>query len=360
MPTVHAFDYLAAPEKTPPAAVNVLFGDEPFLRSLVLKPLREQLAEGRADVEINTFGEDTPWRDISDELSTSSLFGGGGRRLVMIEDADRFVSEHRQRLEDYVAKPRSTSALILSVDSWAANTRLYKAVDATGLQIQCSVPSRPRSKEPDVARLAKWLSTWARQQHKISLEAAAAEELVQIVGPYLGLLDQDLAKLALYVPSGGKVNVDMVREIVGGWRLRTVWQMLDDVADGKVAAGLEELDHLIRSGSEPQALFGQISWSLRRFATATRIFETAERQKQRIGIADALEQAGFRKFPQEQFANAQRQIRQLTRQRASKLHQWLLETDLALKGSHSSRDRARLALEKLFVKLAKETAPKAH
>jgi DNA polymerase-3 subunit delta len=358
MPTTHAFDYLAAPAKHPPAAVNVLFGDEAFLRNLVLKQLREQLADGRADVEITTFGPKTPWRDLNDELSTGSLFGGGGKRLVMLEDADDFVSQYREKLEDYVAKPKSTSALIVCVESLPSNTRLYKAVDASGLQINCNVPSNPRSKskEPDVPKIGKWLVHWAKARHNIALDGTAADELVEIVGPHLGVMDQDLAKLALYVPAGGKVSASMVKEIIGGWRLRTAWQMFDDVADGKIADALAELDHLIRSGSEPIAIFGQLSWALRRYATATRIVQTQQRSKQKVDLQAAAKEAGFRPFPDE-LKKAERQLRQLSSARAGKLHRWLLDTDLALKGSHSQKDRARLAIEELFIKLAEQTAP---
>ncbi len=359
MPTVHAFDYMAAPLKHAPAAVNVLFGDDAFLRNLVLKELRTQLVDGREDVQLSTFGPQAAWRDVADELATSSLFGGGGKRLVMLEDGDDFVSAQRERLEDYFAKPKSTSALILCVDTWAANTRLYKAGDATGQQINCNAPMRQvgKNKEADVPKIAKWLVAWAKSQHNIALETAAADELVQIVGSHLGLLDQDLAKLALYVPAGGKVTPAMVKEIVGGWRMRTAWQMLDDVADGKAAAGLAELDHLLRSGSEAQAIFGQISWALRRYATATRIVQTAMRNKQRVDLQAAAKEAGFRPFPDE-LKKAERHLRQMGSARAGKLHEWLLETDLALKGSHSHKDRARLAIEVLFMKLAEQTAVK--
>jgi DNA polymerase-3 subunit delta len=224
MPTVAAFDYLAAPEKHAPAAVNVLFGDEPFLRRLVLEKLREALANGREDVQLTTFDDEAPWRDVNDELSTGSLFGGGGRRLVMLEDADRFVTTYRPKLEDYVAKPKSSAALILAVDSWPANTRLYKAVDETGLQIACGVPSRQvgKNKEVDLPKVSKWLVGRAKAVHKIALDSAAADELVQIVGSEMGVIDQDLAKLALYAPPGGKVTAELVKEVVGGWRLRSV------------------------------------------------------------------------------------------------------------------------------------------
>lgn len=354
MPTVAAFDYLAAPEKYAPAAVNVLFGDEFFLRGLVLDALRTALASGREDAQFTTFNSDAQWRDLNDELSTGSLFGGGGRRLVLLEDADSFVSTHRARLEDYVAKPKSSAALILAVDSWAANTRLYKAVDETGLQIACAVPSKQagKSKEVDLPKVSKWLVVRAKTVHKVALDSAAADELIQIVEDCnLGVIDQDLAKLALYVPPGGKVTAELVREVVGGWRMRTAWQMLDDVADGKTGQALEELDHLLRSGAEPQAIFGQISWALRRYAAAARVAQQQMRNKQSPNLQEAAKVAGFRGFPEE-LKKAERQLRQLSAVRAGKLYQSLLETDLSLKGSHSDKARARFAIEKLFMKLA--------
>jgi DNA polymerase-3 subunit delta len=45
-------------------------------------------------------------------------------------------------------------------------------------------------------------------------------------------------------------------------------------------------------------------------------------------------------------------LRQIGRQRAEQLHRWLLEADLALKGSHSRDHRARLVLEQIIFRLA--------
>jgi DNA polymerase-3 subunit delta len=49
---------------------------------------------------------------------------------------------------------------------------------------------------------------------------------------------------------------------------------------------------------------------------------------------------------------------QLGRKRAGQLYRWLLELDLALKGSHSQDDRARWALEQLVLRMAKGAAAK--
>ena len=47
-------------------------------------------------------GRETLLRDVTDALATRALFGGG-RHLVIVDEADEFVSDNRPALEDYVA-----------------------------------------------------------------------------------------------------------------------------------------------------------------------------------------------------------------------------------------------------------------
>ncbi len=352
MPTTHAFDFLAEPNFSSP--VVVAFGDEPFLKRLVLQSLRDQVLGDDEDTPYATFeGKGTEWRDVVDEVSTVSLFGGGRPRLVIVEQADDFVSRNRSKLEDYFAAPASSGILVLEVGQWPSNTRLYKAIDKSGLQIACRPPLKGKSL--DKRRLIKWLQEWGKSQHQASLAPRAAELLLDLEGPELGLLDQDLAKLALYTAKDGKVTEQMVRDVVGGWRAKTTWDLIDAAADGNSAEALLQLDRLLQSGEHPLALLGQIAWSLRRFAAATRIYQLAEAENRRIKLSDALQQAGFKAWPQGALENADRQLVQLGRERAGRLFQWLLEADLALKGSHSTPERSRFVLERLFLRLGKET-----
>lgn len=361
MPTLHALDFLANPDARP-AAVCVLFGDELFLRRLAGIRLRSVLLGGEQDdVPYATFdGGEAQWRDVRDELATVSLFGGGGRRLAVVEDADAFVSEHREQLGEYVEHPRAASSLVLVVGAWPANTRLYKQVDKSGLQIDCRLPLVPnsKSKQIDERRIAKWLVEWGWVQHGVQLAAAAGAQLLQIVGPELGLLDQELAKLALYAPRGGKVSPELVQEVVGGWRAKTTWELVDAAAEGDAAEALRQLDRLLQSGQAPQALFGQIAWSLRRYAVATRVFQQTERQRRRGDLKGALLQAGFKAWPKGALAKAESRLKQLGRERAGRLYRWLLDADMKLKGTHSQPERGRLVLEMLLLRLARQAAPR--
>lgn len=360
---MHVFDYLESPAKHPAKPVCVLYGDEPFLKGLARQELRRQLlGEAAEDTPIATFsGDAVRWRDLADELSTVSLFGGGAKRIAIVEDADKFVSQNREQLEDYVAKPSRLGTLILEVDAWPGNTRLYKQIDKEGLPIDCRPPeiARGKNKEPDEERIQQWLRPWAKSQHNILLEPRAAQVLVGITGAVFGMLDQDLAKLALFVPPGGKVTAEMVQEIVGGWRAKTAWDMVDAACDGNAADALLQLDRLLQAGDHPVAIFGQMSWSLRRYNAAVRAFEAAERQGRKPALRESLQSAGFNDWPKGTLAAAEERLKQLGRDRAGRLYRWLLDLDLSLKGSHSPEDRARFALEQFFLRMAKkETATK--
>jgi len=340
---VHALDYLAAPDKYPACPVCVAFGDEAFLKRLVVNRLREVVLGDEGDFSLATFdGDRALLRDVIEELSTVAMFGG--KRLVVVEGADDFVTRYRSELEAYVARPKSIGVLVLVVGAWQSNTRLYKAVAASGLQVDCGSPAP--------AAVCRWLVSWAKQAHSIQLASSAAETLVEMVGPELGLLDQELAKLALTAGRGGKVTEEAISQLVGSWRAKTTWEMLDATLAGNVREAIVQLDRLLLAGEHPVGILAQIAGSLRRLAAATRLVVTAEAAGRRLALRDALQQAGIRTFVLEK---TQQQLRWLGRQRAAKLYDWLLEADLDLKGG--SALSPRLVLERLILRLAVPAAP---
>ncbi|MGA2032887.1 MAG: DNA polymerase III subunit delta [Thermoguttaceae bacterium] len=338
--SLHAIDYLAEPQKHPAAAVCVLFGDEPFLQRQIMLAFRAEVLGGdEGDFSLSSFdGRTAELRDLLEELATVAMFGGG-KRLVVVDDADDFVTRYRAQLEEYCATPSGSGVLVLEVKSWPSNTRLYKAVDAQGLAIECSAPPQ--------AKLLRWLGQWARHAHQVQLPADAAESLVELIGPELGLIDQEVARLALMAGPDKKITAQMVETLVGGWRAKTTWEMLDAALEGKAAQAMLQLDRLLAAGENPVGLLGQISASLRRLAAATRLILQAEAAGRRIALGQALQQAGVRPFVVQR---AERQLRHLGRQRGKLLYGWLLEADLDLKGYTAMPPR--LVLERLVVRLA--------
>ncbi|MDZ4782695.1 MAG: DNA polymerase III subunit delta [Planctomycetia bacterium] len=344
---LNALDWLS---KSPPKAypgVCVAYGDDAFLKRLVLSRLRKGiLGDGDGEYSWDELDEKetkVALRDVLDELSTVSLFGSG-KRVVAVLNADEFVTRFRPQLEDYVAKPRDTGVLILDVKTWPANTRLFKAVAASGLQIECKGPSADRA--------SGWLVQWAGERHQAKLERPAAELMVDIVGPELGLLDQELAKLA---SAAGEqpIDVALVRDLVGGWRAKTAWELIDAALGGQSSEALQQLDRLLSGGEHPLAVLGPLGWSLRQMGAAVGVLEQGDAAGRKPSLRTAMEQAGVKPFV---IGKVEKQLMRLGRQRGSQLLRWLLEADLAMKGSSSSNHRARLVLEELICRLSAPSA----
>ena len=215
---IHAFEFLTSPPTQPPDVVAV-FGSDVTLRAWAL----HQVASDGDVMQVE--GDATKWSDLKDELATASLFDfGESKRTIMVRGADPFLSEHRSELEKYVAKPGTASRLVLELDSLAANTRLYKALEKDQLLVGChSGTDAKRGVTP--AMRQKFICGYPASRHQSKLTKGAAETLVELLGEEIGMIDTEIAKLALYRDPGETIDESLVRDIVPGWQGKTVWQI---------------------------------------------------------------------------------------------------------------------------------------
>ncbi len=344
MSLIHAFEILTQPHSDLDLPViAAVFGSDATLRNWSIAALTPSS-------DVTEFeGETTRWSDLRDDLATASLFDMGGKRTIVIRDGDKFVSEHRSELESYIAKPGTASRLILDLHSLASNTRIYKALLKDHSLVACS-SSVDKKLGVTAASRRKFLTGYVASRHQAKLAASAADVLVEMLGDDIGLLDTEIAKLALYCDVGKTIDEALVREIVAGWQGKTVWQITDAIAAGDAAEALKQLDKLFSSGQRPIALLPQIAWALRRLGMATAVVDHRERTGQSWQLEDALSAAGI--FRPQEVSQAKTQLKGLGRRRARQLLPWLLDADLRLKGTHSSEGRDRFLLEQFVLRLA--------
>ena len=352
----HAFTIIAGAANTiSPRGCVIVFGADRFLRRTVVTRLNDLWFGADAEMPLARFPGDVAWRDVHDQVATRSLFGPPIGAAV-VDDADGFLKAYRNQVERFAGEPVANQVLVLDLASCAANTRLYRIVAEQGRLISCDLPRTGRGRQIDKMAFRAWVIHWAEQQHACRISPDGADLLMEMANFQCGRIDQELAKLAVSVESDDTITPEQVQQFVGGWRAETTWDMLDAACDGDAPAALRQLDRLLQSGEAPLAVLGSMAWSLRRFADATRQVESLEREGKRPRLRDVLLAAGFRQWPQGALERAEKQLRQIGRVRAARLHQRLLQTDLAMKGSHSDADRARLALEWLMLELARPAA----
>lgn len=330
-----ALKFLDKPPKTIPS-IYVVTGDEQFLKGQVLSALQPLLL-GDGDREFawsKVAGDAADWSGIRSELDTLPFLSP--RRVVVVESADPFVTKFRSSLEKYVGQPSKSGVLILEVKSWPSNTKLSKLIpeDAT---IVC--------KTPRVDSLVKWCATRAKSEHGKLLDRAAANWLVELVGPDMGLLNQEIAKLAVYVGDSMEIGRNDVDQMVGQSRAAETFKIFEAIGAERAADALTILHQLFEQGEDEHRVLGAFTWQLTRLARLGRAVESG------MSLATACEAAGINAW---QRANFEQQARHLGRRRLAQLYDWLIETDLTMKSTGGLPER--LLLERLIVRLARPRA----
>jgi len=325
--------WLKDPHAKPVGPVVALFGPERFFKQRAWKALLPLvLGEEDPELSLSRFpGASTDFTTVHEELRTASMFGD--RRLVAIDEADDFVKNYRGQLEKYLDKPARKSVLVLLLNSFPSNTKLFKKVQDVGLALDCQ--------SPKTWELPKFLSGYAQQEYGKQLTQEAAKTLVELAGTELGLLDQELLKLSTYVGDKSRIDVEAVTKLVGGWKAETTWGMLDAVRDGDLATALHLLDKLLFTGEHPLKLLGGINYQFRPLGMVV------EATRQGQPLAAALTAAGVR--PQAVEGMTQ-YLKRITRDRARQILTWLLSADRDLKGASQMPDR--LIMERLLVQLS--------
>jgi DNA polymerase-3 subunit delta len=326
--------FLKQKAKGAPQPVYVLHGDEAFLKRQVLAALKTLVLGPEEGFGLSAHpGDKATYAAVHDELETLPFLSP--RRLVVVDNADPFVTRERQRLEKYVARPSATGVLVLDVNAWPANTKLAKAVPDAGT-IAC--------KAPKTHELPQWCKEWCATRHGKELTVGAARSLVDLVGPDMGLLEQELGKLAVYVGAAKHITEEDVDRLVGQSREENTWKIFDMIGAGRVGESLTFLGRLLDQGEDPLRLLGAFSMQLRRLAQAARLHGDG------VALDQALDEVGVPSFPAAR-QGAHQQLRHLGRRRLNQVYDWLLQTDVGLKGG--SQLPPRTLLERLVVQLAR-------
>jgi DNA polymerase-3 subunit delta len=330
-----ALAFIDKAAKSKPQPVYVLHGHEAFLKRQALAAL-DSLLLADADPEFARTvipGNVANWSTVRSDLDTLPFLSP--RRVVVIDQADPFVTQYRPVLEKYVAEPAKNGVLILDVKTWPTTTKLAKLVPDAAT-IVCKTPA--------AQGLTRWATNWAKSGHGKKLDADAAGWLIELAGPEMGLLDQEIAKLAVYVGDRPAVTREDVDEMVGRGRAAETFKIFEAIGAGKPAEALAILNRLMEQGEEPLAVLGAFSWQLRKMAAAARLHRAGK------SLPQAIADAGF----QWGRDRVETQMRHLGRRRLDMLFDWLLEANLAMKSTGEFDDR--LILERLLVRLARPRA----
>jgi len=267
--------------------------------------------------------------DVMDELRTLPFLAE--RRVVVVKDADKFISENRQLLESYFDNPCPTGVLILTVSSWPTGTKLAKKLPKVGKLISIAQP-RPW-------QLPDRLIRYASDAHNKKLTQDAAELLVELTGDELGRLYSEVDKLALFADSEETITPQHVEQLIGHSRIFSAFAVIDACLAGDSTQAVDRLRNMFAEDrSAEYTVVGAFAFHFRRLFNAKVLFEKGAQPSE---VATKLRIWGNK----EGFFT---QLRQMSLQQIGDTLQQLAQIDYAIK---TGQTKAQVAIEKLALKL---------
>jgi DNA polymerase-3 subunit delta len=235
--------------------------DDPFLRDEAIVLLTQaHLGGGSSDFDLDQLsGSEIDAATLAAVLETPPMLSE--YRMVIVRDAQGLTPTARSVVEGAISTDVRSRVLVITADI----PRGSKAKFYDTLRKKCVTVSL---KAPQPSELPGWLAKRARAVHDVELDIQAAQLLAAGIGPRLGVLAQELEKLANYVDPAKRIRTEDARAGMGALPQVDRWQWIDKVADRQLGAALSELGDLLDSGESPVALIGAITEALVRVGLA--------------------------------------------------------------------------------------------
>jgi DNA polymerase-3 subunit delta len=251
------------------------------------------------------------------------------RRIIVVRDFEKLNEEDCELLLEYLKRPSPTSTVVFQAVSLDQRRKI-----TTGLYKACTVVRFDLLTEQQASRRAvEYLKTLG-----CTIEPAALNHLIALVGTPLSRLMTELDKLAAYA-GGGMVNSRAIEELVPRAREHTNWELWDAVLSRDRKRALRLAQRLLDDGAEPVMLVGMLASLYRKMLAAKELMA-------RGAVRQDVDKATGRYNRGDQVFNEH--VRRATRLQLVRGLRRVAEVDDAIK---SSQGTPRLQIEYLVAEL---------
>ena len=261
--------------------------------------------------------------EILEALGTPTLLGG--RRLVVVEDAQDLKKEAREEFERYIENPSPSAVLVLIA---SGRTPLTKVVEKNGAVVSLDIPKG--------RKLVAWLRERARIR-RLKLDERAGWALIDSVGTELRDLDHALDQLLTGLGPNAVVGVADVRKAFPRLADERIFAFTDAVGERRLPNAMVALRRLLDQEDAPLMVFGALSNHMKRLLVARTFADGGPR-----AVGDALG------LPEWRARRLHQQARSYRQEELTEAVQILADTDLEMKGGDLAPE---IALERAVIQI---------
>jgi len=312
--------------------VYVIAGKDSSLVAIECEKLLEQLLEPEQRVTglFKADSEEVSAAQVLDELRTVPFLSD--KRVVVVKDADGFVSENRPLLEKYFENPSRSGVLVLTVSSWQSNTKLAKKLPQVGELISVTEPKR--------WELPRKLNEYAQDAYGKRIATDAAEFLVELVGENLAQLYGEIDKLALFSGQEKAITAKHVESLTGHNRMFNCFEAIEAAVSGKKDVAISRLRTMFSEDrSAEYTAVGALAFYFRRMFSAKAMLEKG------ISSAEIASRLRIWRGREAEFFG---QLRKMSLKRIGDILGRLAEIDYGVK---TGRTRVEVAAEQLILEI---------
>ncbi len=322
-----------------PQRLYIFHGEEVFLLKHYLGQLRklllDELTESFNSHRFNN--ENFNLQEFGDAVEGMPMMAE--HTFVQVDEVDLFKmpEAERNKMGEFLSDIPEWCTVVFTYETvaWKPDKRLKKlwtAIDENALIVDFV--------KQDQRDLVAWI-TRHFAAHKKRITTDLCTYLIDITGGTMTALSGEIEKICAY--SGAetihRTDIDAVVEPVLD---AVVFQMTDQLSEGRYAAALEKLQTLLKMQQEPLAILGAVGNHYRRLGTARTLLDHGKNAN------DLAKLCGIPDYPARKTMDAARRLRPQFCARSAEL---ILETDYAMKTSFDEQERL---LEMLILQLAQE------
>ncbi len=202
--------------------------------------------------------------------SLTALTFAGGDRFLLADGVEAWKAGALEPLEQALEAPAPDTFLVLIArpaerGSKPPSKRLITAVENADGEVREFAAPKPW-------KLPGWVAERARDAG-LAIDADAARELVEIVGPQQRRLERELEKLALAIHPEQRIGIEAVESLAAGDSSVRAYHLADAVVAGDRAAAFSLAEELRTSGERAGGLLFPVVRRLRDVHRAAELLE---------------------------------------------------------------------------------------
>jgi DNA polymerase-3 subunit delta len=228
--------------------------------------------------------------EVVAQLNTISMFGGG--KIVWagtLESPPK--KEEAETLASYAQNPNPQCSLIVTVCVHGWDKKALEAFEKSPLVTSFSEKGAVVNFAPlKGGELVKWAQSRFRElSGQIGVEAA--KRLVELADNDMDRLAGEIEKVALYAGEGNDVTLDMIEEIAGDHRTKSVWDFLALFRRKNLAGSVQALESLMAQNQPSQMILKVLTGEILKIGAA---LEFKRRGESVESFAGAMGQPSFK------------------------------------------------------------------